>query len=120
MNHLAKKQTGFTLVEVMVVIVIMGILMSLVMLNIDGMDLRKAMQQRELLILDLKKINREANDQARVYALRVDQATNVHAFQYRVIEYFKPQTAADTTPTMSLKQQKLQSGYVWFVIVIEF
>lgn len=102
MNHLRKEQTGFTLVEVMVVIVIMGILMSLVMLNIDGMDVRKAMQQRELLVLDLKKINREANDQARVYALRIDPPTDVHAFQYRVIEYYKPQSV--DANTMSLTQ----------------
>lgn len=104
MNHLGKQYSGFTLVEVMVVIVIMGILMSLVMLNIDGMDMRKAMQQRELLILDLKKINREANDQARVYALRIDRETDVHAFQYHVIEYYKPQPPLQT-PSMSLTQQ---------------
>ncbi|MDQ8952304.1 prepilin-type N-terminal cleavage/methylation domain-containing protein [Acinetobacter rudis] len=104
MDHLNKQQTGFTLVEVMVVIVIMGILMSLVMLNIEGMDMRKVMQQRELLILDLKKINREANDQASVYALSIQPETDVHPFQYRVMTYYKPQVAAEL-PTMSVTQQ---------------
>ncbi len=37
---------GFTLVELMVVIVIMAIMASLVMLNINGVDQRKAAQAR--------------------------------------------------------------------------
>ena len=105
MKHRSKPHAGFTLVEVLVVIVIMSILMSLVMLNINGMDLRKAMQQRELLVLDLKKINREANDQARVYALQTDSATDFHAFQYRVVEYVAPLTAATVTTTPVLQTQ---------------
>lgn len=104
MKHQFKSQSGFTLVEVMVVIVIMSILMSLVMLNISGMDMRKAMQQRELLVLDLKKINREANDQARVYALQVDPATGVHAFQYRIVEYVAPLSPQQTPASTGLPQ----------------
>lgn len=87
MPRSASSQAGFTLVELMVVIVIVGVLVSLVRLNIDGIDQRKAMQVREMLILDLKKINREANDQARVYALQTQASSNVSPFQYRVIEY---------------------------------
>ena len=48
------RQKGFTLIELMVVIVIISIIASLIVLNIDGVDQRKAMQSRELLILDLK------------------------------------------------------------------
>ena len=44
---------GFTLIEVMVVIVIISIIASLIVLNIDGLDQRKAMQAREMLLLDL-------------------------------------------------------------------
>ena len=51
---------GFTLIEVMVVIVIMSIMASLVVLNIGGVDQRKAMQTREVLLLDLQRILREA------------------------------------------------------------
>ena len=39
---------GFTLIELMVVIVIMGIMASLVLLNTSGVDQRKAMQAREI------------------------------------------------------------------------
>lgn len=51
---------GFTLIEVMVVIVIMSIMASLVVLNISGVDQRKAMQAREVLLLDLQRILRES------------------------------------------------------------
>lgn len=80
-------QSGFTLIELMVVIVIVGVMASLILLNIDGVDQRKAMQARELLILDLKRINREANDQARIYALDVQSATDVAPFRYGLVEY---------------------------------
>ena len=80
-------QSGFTLIELMVVIVIVGVMASLVLLNIDGVDQRKAMQARELLILDLERINREANDQARIYALDVQSATDVAPFRYGLVEY---------------------------------
>ncbi|NHC03276.1 type II secretion system protein [Acinetobacter sp. 187] len=80
-------QFGFTLIELMVVIVIMGILASLIVMNIGGIDQRKAMQAREILIMDLKRINREANDQSRILALVTQSATDVSPFQYRIDEY---------------------------------
>ena len=83
----SSKQQGFTLIELMVVIVIIGILASLVMLNIDGVDQRKAMQARELLILDLKKINRESSDQSRIFALKTQPESDVASFRYFIEEY---------------------------------
>ena len=62
---------GFTLIELMVVIVIMAIMASLILTNINGVDQRKAMQAREVFIMDLRRMNREANDQARIFALDV-------------------------------------------------
>ena len=47
---------GFTLVEVMVVIVVMGILASMILMNIGGTDQRKAMQAREVFLMDMQKI----------------------------------------------------------------
>lgn len=83
----AHLQTGFTLIELMVVIVIVGVVASLIVFNLEGIDQRKTMQARELLILDLKKIQRDASDQGRVYALQVSPATDVSDFKYGVIEY---------------------------------
>lgn len=85
------KNKGFTLIEVMVVIVIISIIASLIVLNIDGVDQRKAMQAREMLLLDLKQINREANDQSRIYALDFHAATDVATAQYGLVEYIPMQ-----------------------------
>ncbi|MBJ9984992.1 type II secretion system protein [Acinetobacter sp. S40] len=83
-NH---RCSGFTLIELMVVIVIIGILASLILLNISGVDQRKAMQAREVFILDLKKINKESTDQSRIFALSTHNATDVAPFNYELIEY---------------------------------
>lgn len=87
MNTQPSSVQGFTLVELMVVIVIMGIMASLVMMNIGGTDQRKAMQAREVFIMDVQKILRESNDQSRILALNAQVATDVAAFQYDVMEY---------------------------------
>ncbi|AWL29145.1 type II secretion system protein [Acinetobacter defluvii] len=88
-------QKGFTLIELMVVIVIISIMASLIVLNIDGVDHRKALQAREFLLLDLKKINRDANDQAHVYALDILPATDVAPFRYKLVQYQPYTESAD-------------------------
>ena len=87
MKSPSHSQRAFTLIEVMVVIVIMTIMASLVVLNIGGVDQRRAMQAREMFILDLKKINKEATDQAKVFALNTQNATDVAPFSYNLFEY---------------------------------
>lgn len=82
-----QSQRAFTLIEVMVVIVIMGIMASLIVLNIGGVDQRKAMQAREVFLMDLQRILREANDQSRILALDVRTATDVAPFSYSIQEY---------------------------------
>ena len=82
-----KPASGFTLIELMVVIVIIAILASLILLNISGVDQRKAMQAREFFILDLKKINKESVDQSRIFALLTHNATDVAPFSYELAEY---------------------------------
>ena len=81
---------GFTLLELMVVIVIMAVVASLVMMNFSGVDHRKAMQAREIFILDLKKINRESNDQSKIFALNIRPSTDGNHSIYNVSEYQVP------------------------------
>ncbi|RDC53239.1 type II secretion system protein [Acinetobacter lwoffii] len=95
---------GFTLIELMVVIVIMGIMASLVLLNTSGVDQRKAMQAREILLVDLQRVLREANDQSRILALDVQSATDVTPFRYGIIEY---RSAAQTE--QNLQNEKWQN-----------
>lgn len=82
-----QSQRAFTLIEVMVVIVIMGIMASLIVLNIGGVDQRKAMQAREVFLMDLQRVLREANDQSRILALDLQTATDVAPFSYSIQEY---------------------------------
>lgn len=89
-HHSHSLQQGFTLIEVMVVIVIMGIMASLVVLNVGGVDQRKAMQAREVFLLDVQRVLREANDQSRILALDVRNATDVAPFSYEIKEYLTP------------------------------
>ena len=88
MKSSLRSQRAFTLIEIMVVIVIMTVMTSLVVLNIGGVDQRRAMQAREMFILDLKKINKEATDQAKVFALNTQNATDVAPFSYNLFEYY--------------------------------
>lgn len=101
---LSQHHKGFTLIEVMVVIVIISVVASLIVLNIDGLDQRKAMQAREMLMLDLKQINREATDQSRIYALDIQNATDVADAQYGIVEYIP--ITKDSKKTVSIIESK--------------
>lgn len=94
-SHQQASIRGFTLVEVMVVIVVIAIVTSLIMMNFGGIEQRKAMQAREVFLMDLQRISREANDQARILALNVEPATDVRPFQYAVFEYQSLQQAVE-------------------------
>jgi general secretion pathway protein G len=99
-RHFQKHQSqgGFTLIEVMLVIVIMAILASLIVMNTDGIDHRKVMQSRELLALDLQRIRLESVDQGRVLGLVFLPATDVAPAAYQVVEYTENQTDQGTQP----------------------
>lgn len=84
-------ERGFTLVEVMVVIVVMGIVASLVIMNLSGVERRKAMQARELLLFDLKHINHLANQQAQVLTLEFQPQQD--ATSYQVLHYRAEQSS---------------------------
>jgi len=112
MKHTASSIRGFTLIELMVVIVIMAIMASLILTNINGVDQRKAMQAREVFIMDLRRINREANDQARIFALDVQTATDVSPFRYGVVEYLVPSFQA--TQNSALNQNNKWQDYSEF------
>lgn len=53
---------------------------------------KKAMQARELFLLDLQKINKESLDQSRVLALETHGETDVSPFSYELYEYHDQST----------------------------
>ncbi|QIC75942.1 prepilin-type N-terminal cleavage/methylation domain-containing protein [Acinetobacter indicus] len=99
-SHHFSSVRGFTLIELMVVIVVMAIAASLVLMNIGGVDQRSAMQAREVFLMDVKKLQREADDQSRVLALNVQNANDVSPFRYEVLEYLPATTATDSSSVM--------------------
>ncbi len=107
-----KPASGFTLIELMVVIVIIAILASLILLNISGVDQRKAMQAREFFILDLKKINKESVDQSRIFALSTHNATDVAPFSYELLEY------QDQSQQTIIQEEKKWQRYPEFSVKI--
>ena len=104
-KQIAKSQQGFTLIEVMLVIVIMAVMASLIVMNVQGVDQRKVMQARELLVLNLKKIRLESADQGRILGLLIQPATDIAPAQYEVVEY-RPQANSDNSNQSKLNQSQ--------------
>lgn len=111
------RQQGFTLVELLVVIVIMSIFAAVAVGSISGVAQRQLMQQREQLINDLAEIRLESMDQGKVLALLTVPANATQQASYLVAEY-KPDKDNKTTakaggswqPVASFKTRSLQDG----------
>lgn len=110
------RKNGFTLIEVMLVIAIMAIMASLVVMNLQGVEQRKVMQAKDLLILDLQKIRLEANDQGRILGIVALAATDVAAAGYQVVEYV-PEVSNTALAINDLQPQVLEQtrSYRWQV-----
>lgn len=105
-----KLTNGFTLVELLVVIVVISVLAALVVLNTAGVEQRKVMQAREIFLLNLKRIQRVADDQAQVLALKISPATDVSPVRYEIMEYI----AAPMTQQQITTQEQLWQGSTLF------
>ena len=107
-RRIVSSAQGFTLVEVMVVIVIMTIVTSLVVLNIGSIDQRRAMQARDSFILDLQRIGRESVDQSKILALSTQNATDIAPFRYGVLDYAPTGNSANSnlnnTPSQAISR----------------
>ena len=108
--HFYTQQDGFTLIEVMLVIVIMAVMAGLVVMNLDGIEHRKALQAREILIMDLQKIRLESIDQGRILGLVPLMASDVAPSGYQVVEYVKQSVKQNTNTSLMLSPP---SQYVW-------
>lgn len=105
--NMRHQHNGFTLIELMVVIVIISIVAALVVMNISGVDQRKAMQAREILMLDLARIQRESVDQGMVLALKVEPASELHPFRYSVQQYQGRTDTDINRPRLALQNEQL-------------
>ena len=108
----SQNQGGFTLIEVMLVIAIMAIMASLIVMSVQGIEHRKVMQAKELLILDLQKIRLESLDQNRLLGLHVLPATDIAPASYQVLEYVA-ETQQQQNILLNQNQIKQNKKYSW-------
>ncbi|AXI02788.1 pilus assembly FimT family protein [Aquirhabdus parva] len=81
------KESGFTLIEVMLVILIAGILTTMVSLSLGGSETRKLLQEREELIDSIAIIRLEAQDQGRMLGLVPFYQTATDPPRYAVVQF---------------------------------
>ena len=107
------RQRGFTLIEVMVVIVIMGIVISLMVMNIQGIDHRRTLQFKEQFAWELQRIGRESVDQGKILGLKLYPATDVSSARYQVLE-LKPRQIDANDPAQRYAFSNEQAArYEW-------
>ncbi len=81
------KQLGFTLIEVMLVVVIAAIFAAMVGLSVGGSDTRRLLQEREQLIDSIAVIRLEAQDQGRMLGLVPFNQTATDPPRYAVVQF---------------------------------
>jgi general secretion pathway protein G len=80
-------QSGFTLIEVMLVVVIAAIFAAMIGLSIGGSETRRVFQEREELMGSIAEIGLESQDQSRMLGLIPLDQTATDPARYVVVEY---------------------------------
>lgn len=86
MNRAGVEQ-GFTLIELMLVIVIISIFAAMVSLSVGGSEDRQRLQARERLEDNLSLIQLESEDRAQVLGVRPSEATQDRPAGYEVVSF---------------------------------
>lgn len=82
-----KAQQGFTLIELMLVIVIIGVFAAMVGLSVGGESERRLLLQRERLVDNLAIVQLESLDQGRVLALQPVPQQSEQAAGYQIVGF---------------------------------
>ena len=85
--RLSQPQQGFTLIELMLVIVIVGVFAAMVSLSVGGESERRLLLLRERLVDNLSIIRLESLDQGRVLGLQVVAQQADQAAGYQVVGF---------------------------------
>ena len=105
-------QSGFTLIEVMLVVLIAGIFAAMIGLSIGGSDTRRVLQEREELMDSIAEIRLESQDQGRMLGLIYLDQTATNPARYVVVEYDPTATDKDKQwkPSVDFKVHDLPTG----------
>lgn len=85
MTVLSHKAKGFTLIEMMVVIVILGVFASVITVSVNSASQRKKMQYHQRLMNDLRFIRLVALGESQILGLSFEQANSNANSGYRLV-----------------------------------
>lgn len=116
-----KKQQGFTLIEVMLVVLIAGVFAAMVSLSIGGSGTRKVLQEREQLVDSIAVIRLESEDQGRMLGLLVLDQTATDPARYVVMQFDPNDPNKDKRwkPAEGFKVHVLPSGTILTVTPVQ-
>ncbi len=80
-------QQGFTLIEVMLVVLIAGVFAAMVTLSVGGSETRRVLQEREQLVDSIAVIRLESQDQSRMLGLLTLDQTATDPARYVVMQF---------------------------------
>lgn len=86
-DYLHRVQRGFTLIELMLVIVIISVFAAMVGLSVGGISERRLLQSRDQLKDHLAIIRLESVDQGRVLGLKTTAPTSQTVGSYTVVQW---------------------------------
>ena len=116
-----KSQQGFTLIEVMLVVLIAGVFAAMVSLSVGGSETRRVLQEREQLVDSIAVIRLEAQDQGRMLGLLVLDQTATEPSKYVVMQFDPNDANKDKRwkPAEGFKVHDLPTGVILTVTPIQ-
>jgi type II secretion system protein H len=120
-SNALKRQQGFTLIEVMLVVLIAGIFAAMVSLSVGGSDTRKVLQEREQLVDSIAVIRLESQDQSRMLGLLALDQTATDPARYLVMQFDPTEANKDKRwkPAEGFKVHPLPTGVILTVTPLQ-
>lgn len=116
-----KPEQGFTLIEVMLVVLIAGVFAAMVSLSVGGSETRRVMQEREQLIDSIAVIRLESQDQGRMLGLLALDQTATDPARYVVMQFDPndPNKEKRWKPAEDFKVHALPTGVILTVTPLQ-
>lgn len=116
-----KKQHGFTLIEVMLVVLIAGVFAAMVSLSVGGSETRRVLQEREQLLDSIAVIRLESQDQSRMLGLLALDQTATDPARYVVMQFDPYDVNKDKRwkPAEGFKVHALPNGVILTITPVQ-
>lgn len=107
-------QQGFTLIEVMLVVLIAGVFAAMVSLSVGGSETRRVLQEREQLVNSISVVRLESEDQGRMLGLLAVDQTAAEPARYFVMQFDPNDPNKDKRwkPAAGFKVHPLPTGVI--------